>query len=276
MPLNRVHFLNSGYCTQSSYLAGRRSWEWSRFHAVFVYLEHPRHGPALIDTGYSTHFRRATEPFPERFYRWLTPMHLDRRLTPPAVLAARGLRPEEVHTLFVSHFHGDHIAGLRDLPGAQFVYRGSALRSLLAQNRRDQVRHGFLATLVPDDFTHRGKDVPESAFEAGSGGLSELRVHDYWEDGSLLLVDLPGHAEGHTGYILQTDKETIFYVVDATWDMQVLLAGTPLPWLSRGFQFDYPAYLDTQRRLRNLATTGEYHLVACHCPLTQSLILDES
>ena len=51
MPFRRVVFLNAGYCTQWAYLAGQRSRGLTRFHAVFVYLEHPVHGAALIDTG---------------------------------------------------------------------------------------------------------------------------------------------------------------------------------------------------------------------------------
>jgi len=272
MPLTRVTFLNSGYCTQSSYLAGRGSFDWARFYAVFVYLEHPVHGAALIDTGYSPHFRRATEPFPERLYRWLTPMRLDPLKSPPAILDAHGIDPAKIQRLFVSHFHGDHVAGLRDFPGVPFVYRRESYASLMAQSRWSQVRHGFLAKLLPEDFTARGQALSDGDFRSGTDALAEFPVLDFWGDGSLLLVDLPGHAEGHTGYVLTTATERIFYVVDATWDVDVLLAGKALPRLSRGFQFDYAAYLATQEKLLRVASRGDSRLVACHCPKTQVIV----
>ncbi len=274
MPLDRVTFLNSGYCTQSSYLAGRRSLAWTRFHAVFVYLEHPVHGPAVIDTGYSPHFRPATEPFPERFYRWLTPVHLDPRKRPTTILQANGIHPERIKTLFVSHFHGDHVAGLRDFSTPTFVYRRESYELLMRLSRWGQVHNGFLAKLIPEDFVARGKTITEGDFQRGTNALSEFQVLDYWGDGSLLFVDLPGHAWGHTGYIMSTKTERFFYIVDATWDVDVMLAARTLPRLSRGFQADYPAYLRTQELLRQLAALGEYPLFACHCPKTQALVVN--
>jgi len=265
----RVTFLNGGYCTQSSYLAGRRSWNFSRFHAVFVYLEHPEHGAALIDTGYSPFFFEATRTFPERVYRWVTPVHLDPRPNAAAVLEAHGLQPDQVRHVFVSHFHGDHVAGLRHFPRVRFIYRRESLDSLLRLGVRSQVRHGFLARLLPEDFSVRGRGIEDAEFVRGAAALAEFSVLDFWGDGSLLLVDLPGHAEGHTGYVLRTPTEAVFYVVDACWDRDVMLQGRRLPWLSQRLQYDHAAYLETQDKLRRVAARGEHRLLACHCPRTQ-------
>jgi glyoxylase-like metal-dependent hydrolase (beta-lactamase superfamily II) len=270
MPFARVRFLNSGYCTQWGYLAGRRSRGWTRFQAVFVYLEHPGHGAALIDTGYSPLFFEATRPFPERLYRWTTPVQLDPRQHAGAVLESRGLRADRVGRIFVSHFHGDHIAGLRHFPQARFVYRRAAHELLLREGRWRQVRHAFLAGLLPEDFTARGHGLGEEVFVPGEGPLSEFRVLDFWGDGDLLLVDLPGHAAGHTGYVLRTEAERLFFVVDATWDVDALLAGRSLPWPSRGLQHAYQDYVLTLGRLRRLASRVGWPLLACHCPRTQA------
>lgn len=270
MAFQRVCFLNAGSCTQLAYLAGRPSWGLTRFPAVFVYLEHPRHGVALIDTGYSPWFRRATESFPERFYRWATPLHLDRHKHAAAILAARGLAPERVERIFVSHFHGDHIAGLRHFPQARFVHRPAALELLRRTSVWGQVHQAFLARLLPEDFAARGDPVSEAAFTAGDGPLEELQVCDYWGDGDLLLVDLPGHAVGHTGFVVRTATERIFYVVDACWDRDVLLQGRTLPRLSQRVQYAYGAYVATQERLRRLAARTDWLLLACHCPRTQA------
>src|SRR4051812_36379372 len=134
MPLGRVRFLNSGYCTVWDRLAGGPSWGLARFHAVFVYLHHPEHGGALIDTGYSEHFFQATERFPQRIYRWLTPVRLDRRLNAAGVLRSVGVSPDDVRHVFVSHFHGDHVPGLGLFPNAAFVYRRAAHESLMRQS----------------------------------------------------------------------------------------------------------------------------------------------
>jgi glyoxylase-like metal-dependent hydrolase (beta-lactamase superfamily II) len=273
MPFRRVLFLNSGSCTQSGYLAGRAVWGWTRFHAVFVYLEHPEHGAALIDTGYSPRFLHATRGFPQRLYRWATPVQLDPLQQAWAILAAQGLRPDEVGKVFVSHFHGDHIAGLRHFPTARFVYRSAAHAALQRLSVWQQVHHGFLADLLPEDFTARGDGLPDVVFKPGCEPLAEFGVHDYWGNGDLLLVDLPGHAIGHTGYLLRMENSSLLYVVDATWGIGDMLQARPLPRLSQTLQYAYADYVATQERLRRLAARGECALVACHCPRTQALVL---
>jgi glyoxylase-like metal-dependent hydrolase (beta-lactamase superfamily II) len=269
MPFDRVTLLNSGYCTQLGGLAGRATWGPTRFHAVFIYLEHPEHGISIIDTGYGPFFREATQPFPERLYRWLTPMHLDPRGDARSILQAGGFRPDLATRLFVSHFHADHIAGLRHFDRTSFVYRRAALDHLLNETVGKQVHDGFLARLVPDDFAARGQAIDEATFVQGSASLGEFRIHDYWGDGDLLLVDLPGHAIGHTGYVIRTATEQIFYVVDACWDRDAMLRGRSLPWPARRLQFSYQDYVQTQEKLRRFAARQECLMLACHCPRTQ-------
>jgi glyoxylase-like metal-dependent hydrolase (beta-lactamase superfamily II) len=274
MHLRRVCLLNGGYCTQWAYLVGQRSWGLTRFYAVFVYLEHPEHGACLIDTGYSPLFLRHTCPFPQRLYRWATPVHLDPGQDAWGILQAQGLPPEGVRQVFVSHFHGDHIAGLRHFPEAQFVFRRDAHAELLGERPFSQVRHGFVAGLLPADFVARGHGLDASAFAPGTDDLAEFLVHDWWGDGSLLFVDLPGHALGQMGFILRTETQRLFYIVDACWHLDVMLQARPLPRFSRGLQHSYPAYAQTQDKLRRLHAQGRYELLACHCPRTQTHVVN--
>lgn len=272
MPLDRVDFLRAGSCSQWDFFAGGSPWRIARFPASFVHLHHPEHGGALIDTGYSSHFFSATRRFPARLYRWLTPVRLGRDEDARSVLASRGIEPDDIRRVFVSHFHGDHIAGLRLFPNARFVYRRAAHESLIRQDEWTQVRHAFVSGLLPDDFVERGEPIEESRFRPGSAPFHEFHTLDFWGDGSLVLVDLPGHAEGHTGYVLTTASERWFYIVDATWYVDVLLKGRTLPLPSRGVQSDYRQYADTQAKLRRLADASPSSavptLVACHCPQT--------
>jgi glyoxylase-like metal-dependent hydrolase (beta-lactamase superfamily II) len=268
MPFRSVRFLNAGSCTQWGYLAGRKTRRLVRFPAVFAHLDHPAHGQSLIDTGYSPAFLDATRPFPQRFYRWLTPLHLPPERHARGGLETRGIDPDQVERVFVSHFHGDHIGGVRQFPAARFVYRRSPFERLLGESALAQVRHAFLPRLLPDDFVERGEPIAEGHFRPGDGDLSDFRVYDYWGDGDLLLVDLPGHADGHTGYLIRTDTGPLFYIVDATWDVEGMLAGRPLPRVSLALQHSKADYLRTQARLKRL--TDAVPVLACHCPRTQA------
>src|SRR5882672_558812 len=103
MPFERVSFLNGGDCAQLGYFAGSTKRGLTRFHSVFIVLEHARHGVSLIDTGYSPFFFDATRAFPQRLYRWMLPIRLDEKKHAAAMVAG------PVSEIFISHFHGDHI-----------------------------------------------------------------------------------------------------------------------------------------------------------------------
>lgn len=266
--LTSTTFFNAGWCRQLAYFAGRGSLRTEKFYAVFVYFEHPSEGPCLIDTGYSEAFWAASRQFPERLYRWATPVTIPSSNAPADSLAEAAIDPTSIRRIFVSHFHADHIGGLRCFDNAEFVYRTGALSELMRKPRRVQVHHGFLPGLLPTDFEQRGVGISDNQFSVGAKGFSGLPALDYFGDGSLLLVDLPGHALGHTGYLLNSITGPMLYVVDACWDKEVMLSGKRLPWLSRALQQDFHAYQTTQQKL--VAIAPEVRMVACHCPQTQT------
>jgi glyoxylase-like metal-dependent hydrolase (beta-lactamase superfamily II) len=268
MPFDRVSFVNAGHCTQLGYFAGSAKRGPVKFHSVLLLLEHAEHGASLIDTGYGPWFLEATRTFPAKLYRWTLPVHLPERGDASAILAQRGVT--SVREIFISHFHGDHVAGLRHFPQSTYVYRGEALAALSAQSPLRQTCHGFLPALLPDDFAARGRAIDESQFAPGPDELCDFRVHDFHGDGELLLVDLPGHAPGHTGFAFRTATERFLYVADACWDMDALLSGRSLPFLSRRLQQSPSVYEATQRKLRDFATLHpSWSVLACHCPQTQ-------
>lgn len=93
-------------------------WRSTLFPALCGLLAHPTRGWILFDTGYSSHFTQATAPFPERLYRWVTPLTLTPADTLLAQLARLGISADEIRYVIISHMHGDHIAGLKDFPNA--------------------------------------------------------------------------------------------------------------------------------------------------------------
>ncbi|MGD9127072.1 MAG: MBL fold metallo-hydrolase [Planctomycetia bacterium] len=279
--LTDVRLLDGGYCLQHEYLSGLRSLRVRRFHAMFLHFRHPTHGEAVIDTGYSPRFFEATRKLPSYLYRLATPVPRRQMTAPSRCFAGYPIEPEKVGTVFLSHFHADHIGGLCYYPNAKIVCDAEAIDRLRSLHVIKQLLAGFLRELLPNDFEQRTSPLDRSMFSSGGSLFSEndtllepFRVCDYWGDGSLLLVDLPGHAEGQVGFVLNTDSGRMFYVADAFWDIRVLRAGWKIPLFSRLIQHDWSAYLKTQKKLLVLDQAIEaaklpMWLYASHCSSTQ-------
>jgi glyoxylase-like metal-dependent hydrolase (beta-lactamase superfamily II) len=276
----QVDFFQSGHCSQFARLTGVKSWKWIRFYAVFAAVRHPKYGLSLIDTGYSPVIWDVTRRLPHRAFRWLLPIKLDAMLSPAPILACHGIPIDDVQRIFVSHFHADHIGGLRDFPKAKMIYRNTGLEGLLTLTPWQQLHQGFFPGLLPDDFQSRGETLNESQLVAGAmqgmGLAPEFNAFhavDYFQDGSLWIVDLPGHAVGHTGYLIRAETGWIFFIVDACWNVNVLMKEGRLPKFSHRAVYDMAAYDQSQNHLRRLAHGAEdVRLIACHCPLTQAFV----
>ena len=263
--LQNIKLLEGGYCWQNRYFTGCRSFRFRRFPASFLYFEHPTHGAAVIDTGYSPRFFSATQTFPERFYRWMTPVFGQSGFMRPDFFAGHGIDGTRISSVFISHLHGDHIAGVCYYPKAEIVCRKLSFDYYRNLSRIQQVRHGFLQTLLSQEERQRFHFVDEDRWFQGDDMLEEFQVRDFWGDGSLLLVDLPGHAPGHTGFLLRTVTTPVFFVADAYWDRGILKSGRSIPFVSCWIQHDHVRYCQTQQKIRKLLDVSEIRIIATHC-----------
>lgn len=269
--LRNVKFINAGYCSQLAAWTGIASWKWTKFHAVVVYFEHPTHGAFLIDTGYCDEFFKSTSKLPFRIYRWLVPPTIDSEHCLASGLKNEGIYPDKLAGVILSHFHPDHIAGLTCLPKIPIHARIQPMDLLRKMRPMEQLHHGFIPGLFPSGRDCDVVPIVESCFRRSefAGQFSTL---DYWGDQSLTLVDLPGHALGHTGFLLNTEQGRKFYIVDAAWNVEVLMQGKQLPRLSRRLQPGYDKYWNTQQLLKQFADENSIELIACHCPRTQAIV----
>src|SRR5690606_20910879 len=105
-----------------------------------------------------------------------------------------GIRPEEVRHLVITHFHADHVGGLAEFPNATVYYHERALAPFITLSPFRQTRAAFLPLLIPPGFEARSSTIPSASFSKDEE--VSFPTMDLFADGSLKLVELPGHAPG--------------------------------------------------------------------------------
>ena len=248
----RLTLLAAGFCTAPEAAAGAGGrWRTRRFPGGFALIEGHDAGPILFDTGYAPRFFEATRPFPYRLYRWMTPATIRPEETAAAQLSARGIAPERVRHVVLSHLHADHVAGLRDVPNALFHALPEAIAAARGLSGLRAVRAAFLPSLLPDDFFERVRPIERRV----TLDLGPFRDGvDLFGDGRLLGVPLPGHAPGQLGLFLEpgTGPPTLL-AADAAWTTAAIRDNAPPPPLGMRIQHDAAATRETLWRLHRLA-----------------------
>ncbi len=233
-----VHVMASGWCRHPEAMTLRDgSWRSTEFPALPTLLMHPIEGPVLFDTGYAPAFTEVTRALPERFYRWLTPMQL-----PPGHDAASrcrelGVSPEDVRHIVLSHFHADHVAGLKAFGNAAVHCARAGFVDALRGGRFRSVCNGVLRGLLPVDLPARAQffeDRPRVALPRDLHPFKEGA--DLLGDGSLLAVELPGHCPGHWGLLVADRTRGLhFLVADAAWSLDAITRNVPPPAFTTAF-----------------------------------------
>jgi glyoxylase-like metal-dependent hydrolase (beta-lactamase superfamily II) len=237
--------------------------------AVAMLIVHPEEGPILFDTGYDPAFLAATRRLPEALYRWTTPVNLPPGKDAASQCRALGHDPASIRHVILSHFHGDHVAGLHAFPRATIHCARAGLDDLARRGRFSATRRGLLPSLLPADLQDRSRffeDAPSATlptdllpFETGA---------DILGDGSLLAIELPGHCPGHWGLALRDARWGLHVLVgDASWSLRAIRQNRPPPAISTAFLGNTSAARTTLQSLHQLhARNHELRLTPCHCP----------
>lgn len=264
-----IAFIAAGCCYQSSHLvlpgSTRRR---MRFPALVVRMRHPEHGIVLFDTGYAPRVVDRCSGLPERVLVSLLPIEISPAQTARAHLAAEGIAAENVSHVILSHFHADHVGGLEDFPRAKLHCHLPSLQRLHGMSRWRTMRHGIVASLLPE----MKRDVQDvTALPRVQTGMELFpEAWDLFGDGSILLLELPGHADGQIGAIVTRNGGGRFFLVsDACW-VQEAWRDLRMPSnLTRLVHHDFSAYRQMLHRLNGFQQKyPDVVIVPSHCEQT--------
>lgn len=253
----------SGFCTHCERMTLKTGKIKRReYPSLCVLIKHDQAGYILFDTGYNEDFFKLTQGFPFSLYAYLTPVNLQKSLK--SQLINQGIHPSEINYIVISHFHSDHIAGLRDFPKAQFICHQEALNDIRYKNRYQALLKGFLPELLPNDFYQRTV-ILDKEVVLNKSLHPFMQGFDLFGDRQLIAIPLPGHAKGHIGLYLNSAKK-IFFIADSCWHKETFMDLVYPSQLTYLIHDNKKKYLQTIRNLHELHTQNKtIELLPSHC-----------
>lgn len=106
-------------------------------------------------------------------------------------LAQLNIKPEQIGRIGISHFHFDHIGQASSFPGATLLIGAADWNELSAKTPDKR--------LNPDAVRH---------WISGGGKVEPvLGDRDVFGDGTVRMIDLPGHTPGHHGLMVKLNNK---------------------------------------------------------------------
>lgn len=171
---------------------------------------------------------------------------------------AAGFDPAQVNTVVISHFHGDHIGGLRRkdgtavFPNAEVMVPAAEWAFWMDDTRMNQAPEGMRGGFqgARRVFGPMAKDVkqydPDKEIVPG-----------------LTSIALPGHTPGHTGFMIASGNGRLMVLSD-TANHPALFVRNP-DWQAV-FDMDAEQARGTRRRMLDMAATERAQVAFYHAP----------
>ena len=131
------------------------------------------------------------------------------------------------------------------------------------------MRHGVFPELLPDNVLKRVTDISECRVLDAPLALGAGR--DVLGDGTVMAINLPGHASGHFGLCFPWLDPVLLYACDVQWMQDAL--DKPLPVLGRMVSQDAPAAVRSGHKVAEFQNAGG-RVVLCHDPALTSFDLE--
>lgn len=241
-----------------------------RLKVRFLLIDHPAHGLILVDGGYGPEIRDL-KGMKGSIYRRVIGAPSD-YLTPVEAMKALGYNPDELRHVVLTHLHADHLCNLSFLPEKTSFHLSkpsyATLQAYRSEGRAPGLKGGMFPELLPRSLYARAELVEEKTASVVEG----CEGFDLFDDRSILVVPLPGHAEGHFGLFLpQVEGQThgLFYAVDTAWTMKGLK--TDREAFAGRVAGHAPEAARSSRLMVNHLSNYGHLVVLCHDPGTTAL-----
>ena len=180
---------------------------WPRWHVGgLCLLVDTDLGPVLVDTGLGLHDHESPSRL-VRFFRFDFGIHYAPEETAVCQMSRRGIRPEDIRNIVLTHVHFDHAGGLPDFPWANIH---------LHRREYDAMRRPkkWIERWAYDraDFAHDPKWVLYDHAAEKWYDFDAIRLPF---SPRMYLIPLFGHTSGHCGVAIEDGPGWVFQAADA-------------------------------------------------------------
>jgi glyoxylase-like metal-dependent hydrolase (beta-lactamase superfamily II) len=266
----------AGFCTskESHSIKGGANNE-IKFQALFGLIQHPKHGWILYDTGYTTRFYECTKSYPNKIYANLTKVFVTEEDEIKNQLKQFNLKPSDIKHIIITHFHADHVGGLKDFNEATFYCSLAAFQQYKEISTFWAFSKAILKNLIPENFEERLKIIETFSTPVKDNIFG--KKHDLFGDESLFTYDLPGHAAGQIGVELKTVKQQYFLIADACWNKKSYIDLLLPPSIVRLFFDSWQDFKDSLRKVNQFHEKfPKVTIVPTHCSATTATLVSNN
>ncbi len=187
-------------------------------------IRHPSAGAILVDTGLHPSIATDGQENFGKLGNFIGKPRLEAGEDVPAQLRGRGLNPNEVPVVVMTHLHSDHASAVSEFPNSTFVVSESEWEAAATGPR--PTLNGYRRSQLDYAFDYRTIDFDRANIDSYA---SFGRTFDLFGDGSIHLAFTPGHTAGHMSVICRLKKEDFVIGGDAMYVLAQLSGEAPLP-----------------------------------------------
>ena len=177
----------------------------------------------------------------------------------PANLAAAGVDPKTIDIVVISHFHGDHISGLRTADGA-----------LAYPNAEIKVPAVEWAFWTDEGNMSRAPQNQQPTFQNTKrifGSIADKLTKYEWGKEvapGITALDTNGHTPGHTSFVIASGSEKVLVQADVTAGYAPIFVANP-DWHAGG-DMDGPQAVRSRRKLYDMLVADRMMMSGYHIP----------
>ncbi|KAI5850255.1 beta-lactamase-like protein [Morchella snyderi] len=162
------------------------------------------------------------------------------------ILTSNGISPADIDYILISHSHVDHIGDPSKFPNATMIL-GKGTQAYCRPGWPINPDSEFVEENFPDGHT---RELEDADYATAVGPWP--KAHDFFGDGSVLLIDAPGHLPGHQVALVRTESGRLLLGGDSCHHCAHLTS------FQKGGNMSYNLHLDEDDARLNLERIDQF------------------